>query len=109
MSQRLCLRSPGFVRPRSFGRWSGVGSVVVAWSRDMVPVEDLIALFAGDELTSGVPSVYLAARICEQVCPRSESEMVELIFGARVLSYREERAVHDAFEAWVNAGKPQAA
>lgn len=75
----------------------------------MVPVEDLIALFAGDELTKGVPSVYLAARICEQICPRSETEMVELIFGPRSLSYREERAVHDAFEAWRNAGMPRAA
>jgi hypothetical protein len=75
----------------------------------MVPVEDLIALFAGDELTAGVPSVYLAARICEQVCPRTELEMRELIFGANPVSYREERAVHDAFEAWRSAGQPRAA
>jgi hypothetical protein len=75
----------------------------------MVPVEDLIALFAGDELTKGHPTVYLAARICEQICPKTELEMRELIFGANQVSYREERAVHDAFEAWRNAGHPRAA
>lgn len=75
----------------------------------MVPLEDLIALFAGDDISPGIPTVHLAARICELMCPASESEMRELIFGAQTLSYREERAVKDAFEAWKRAGQPAAA
>lgn len=75
----------------------------------MVPLEDLVALFAGDELTKGVPTVYLAKVICEQMQPRTEVAMREAIFGPLTPTWREERAIHDAFEAWMNAGKPKAA
>jgi hypothetical protein len=80
----------------------------------MVPVEELIALFAGDEdfpRTSGSPSVYLAARICEAAQPKTELALIEAIFGPRLRrpTYREEASLKLAFREWDRVGRPEAA
>ena len=77
----------------------------------VVPLEQLTALFAGDEITRAHPTDALAEAICRLAHPGSFTDLQAVIYGAGwpadLISLREDRAMRRGFRAWAQAGRPQ--
>ena len=78
---------------------------------ELVSVDELRLLFAGDELTAGYPTIRLALTLCERTLPGSVTELKRSIYGELPMDeipHGEREAMARAYAAWVAAGCPNA-
>lgn len=75
----------------------------------VVSLEELIALFAGDDLTAGYPTDKLAHEICRIARPVTLPDLHQTIYHGQPqdeISNRALRTMKRGFRAWVKAGRP---
>lgn len=81
------------------------------WQPVRVPLDELVALYAGCDLTDGYPTLELGFRICEQSAPGNRRALRHTVYGPvndADVDPVGRRTLDLSFDLWVRAGCPTA-